>query len=148
MPKPLLMIYDLPAPFDILILIPQFISLAGIIWSLRYFSLYEFAGINQVLRWKNNSYNENELDEKLTLRIEGPYKYSRHPLYFFIIAFMLFRPAMNLFYLVFTICTTVYFYIGSIYEEKKLTEAFGERYKDYIKNVSRIIPFSFRRNRQ
>jgi len=146
MPKPLLMIYDLPAPFDIIILIPQFIALAGVIWSLRYFSLYEFAGINQVLRWKNNLYNENELDEKLTLRIEGPYKYSRHPLYFFIIAFMFFRPAMNLFYLVFTICTTVYFYIGSIYEEKKLAEAFGERYISYMRSVSRIIPFTFRRN--
>jgi protein-S-isoprenylcysteine O-methyltransferase Ste14 len=137
------MIYDLPNPFDIIILVPQFISLAGIIWSLKYFSLFEFAGISQVMRWKNNRYSENELDEKLTLRIEGPYKYSRHPLYFFIIAFMFFRPAMNLFYLVFTVCTAAYFYIGSVYEERKLTEVFGELYRDYIKTVPRIIPVSF-----
>jgi methanethiol S-methyltransferase len=141
MPKPYLVVYDLPNPFDLIILVPQFISLAGVLWSLRYFSLSEFIGVSQVIRWKNKEYNENDLDEKLTLRIEGPYKYSRHPLYFFIIAYLLFRPAMDLFYFVFFICISSYFYIGSIYEEKKLIETFGNEYRQYMKSVPRIIPF-------
>ncbi|HEX9739475.1 MAG TPA: hypothetical protein VGA29_01765, partial [Ignavibacteriaceae bacterium] len=67
LPKPDLIIYDLSYPYDIIILIPQFSSLAGIIWSLRYISTREFLGIEQMKRWINNQYNTNELDEKMTL---------------------------------------------------------------------------------
>jgi protein-S-isoprenylcysteine O-methyltransferase Ste14 len=141
MPKPYLLIYDLPNPYDLVVLIPQFLALAGIIWSFRYFSLSEFLGISQVIRWKKGFYKAEDLDEKMTLRIQGPYKYSRHPLYFFIISFLLFRPAMNLFGLIFLICATAYFYIGSVYEEKKLIEIFGEEYRLYKTEVPRIIPF-------
>jgi protein-S-isoprenylcysteine O-methyltransferase Ste14 len=48
---------------------------------------------------------------------------------------------MDLFYLTFFACIVVYFYIGSYYEEKKLTEHFGEIYPEYKKSVPRIFPF-------
>ena len=134
-------IYDLPHPFDLLILVPQFLSLAGLLWCLKFFSVKEFSGINQILRWKSGNYNINESDEQLTLRIEGPYKYSRHPVYFFSIIFLIFRPEMDLFYAGLLIAIISYFYIGSFYEERKLVEKFGERYIDYQKNTPRIFPF-------
>jgi protein-S-isoprenylcysteine O-methyltransferase Ste14 len=81
-----------------------------------------------------------ELDEEYTLRIEGPYRYTRHPLYFFSIIFLLFRPVMDLFYLTFFTCVVVYFYIGSYYEEKKLERLFGQQYTKYKKVVPRIFP--------
>ena len=139
-PHPNLIIYDLPYPYDFLILIPQFLSLAGIIWTLKYFSFKEFLGINQIFRWFNKEYNVNELDERLTLHIDGPYKFSRHPVYFFSIMFLTFRPEMDLFYLIMLICITAYFIIGSYYEEKKLVAKFGSLYIEYQKNVSRILP--------
>lgn len=134
-------IYDLPHPFDLLILIPQFLSLAGLLWCLKFFSIKEFLGINQIIRWKDRCYNINESDELLTLRIEGPYKYSRHPVYFFSILFLLFRPEMDLFYASLLIAIISYFYIGTFYEERKLVEKFGEIYIDYQKNTPRIFPF-------
>ncbi len=139
-----LYIYDLPRPFDLLILIPQFLSLAGLLWCLRFFSVKEFLGINQIFRWKERRYNINENDEQLTLRIEGPYKYSRHPAYFFSILFLLFRPEMNLSYISLLIAIISYFYIGTFYEERKLVEKFGEIYIDYQKRTPRIIPFKGR----
>lgn len=139
-PHPNLIIYDLAYPFDFLILVPQFLSLAGIIWTLKYFSIKEFLGINQIIRWLNKEYNVNELDEKLTLHIDGPYKFSRHPVYFFTIMFLLFRPEMDLFYLVMLICITAYFIVGSYYEEKKLIEKFGREYIEFQKSVPRILP--------
>ena len=142
-PHPKLIIYDLPFPFDFLILIPQFLSLAGILWTLKYFSLKEFLGINQIFRLFNKEYNVNELDEILTLHIDGPYKFSRHPIYFFTIIFLAFRPEMDLFYLVMLICIIVYFFIGSFYEEKKLVEKFGNDYLGYQKNVPRILPIRY-----
>lgn len=138
-PKPHIILYDLRYPFDLIILIPQFLSLAGLIWVFRYICFREFLGLDQLKRFFEKQYT-TELDEEFTLRIEGPYRFSRHPIYFFSITFLLFRPVMDLFYLTFFICTVAYFYIGSYYEEKKLVRQFGEVYENYKKEVPRIFP--------
>jgi protein-S-isoprenylcysteine O-methyltransferase Ste14 len=139
-PHPSTKIYRLNPPFDYLVLIPQFLSLIGIIWSFRYISSKEFLGLSQAERFINKEFSENELDEKMTFRIEGPYKYTRHPIYFFSILFLVFRAEMDLFYLTVVIVFITYFYIGSVYEEKKLVEVFGDVYQEYQKNVPRIFP--------
>lgn len=139
-PHSSIQIYKLNPPFDYLVLIPQLAAMAGMFWCFKYIRLKEFMGINQINRFFNNEYSENDLDEKYTLRIEGPYKYSRHPIYFFSIVFLLFRAEMNLFYLTMFISFTAYFYIGSYFEEKKLVRLFGDIYKDYQKKVPRIFP--------
>ncbi|MEO8398284.1 MAG: hypothetical protein ABI550_00570, partial [Ignavibacteriaceae bacterium] len=77
LPQPDIVIYDLPNPFDIAILIPQFLSLAGFFWTLKYFCVKEFLGINQIKRYFNNTYDIQQLDEQNTLNIAGPYKFSR-----------------------------------------------------------------------
>ena len=138
-PKPYIIIYSLPYPYDLLVLVPQILSLAGLFWAFRYICFKEFLGLDQIKRFFEKRYT-TELDEEFTLRIEGPYRYSRHPLYFFSITFLLFRPVMDLFYLTFFICIVVYFYIGSYYEEKKLVRQFGEVYEKYRKEVPRIFP--------
>jgi len=138
-PKPHVIIYDLPKPYDVLILIPQFTAFIGIFWSFKYICIREFLGINQIERYMQKRYS-SDLDEDLTLTIGGPYKYSRHPIYFFSIMFLLFRPTMDLFYLTFFLLIVAYFYIGSYYEEKKMVKSFGEIYTNYQKSVSQIFP--------
>jgi len=138
-PKPHIIIYDLQNPFDLVILIPQLLSLAGVFWVFRYICFKEFLGLDQIKRFIEKRYT-TELDEEFTLRIEGPYRYSRHPIYFFSITFLMFRPVMDLFYLTFFICIVAYFYIGCYYEEKKLVRQFGEVYENYKKEVPRIFP--------
>jgi methanethiol S-methyltransferase len=140
LPQPDITIYDLIKPYDFIILAFQFLSLLGLLWTFRYFSYKEFLGISQIARWYRRSYNLNDLDEKMTLKIKGPYKYMRHPVYFFSILFLVFRPYMDLTYLVLLIGSVVYFYVGSSYEEKKLIKIFGEDYKNYQKAVPRILP--------
>jgi hypothetical protein len=140
LPKPDFIIYDLNNPYDILILIPQFLSLAGIIWCFKYISTREFLGIEQVKRWFNNQYDVNELDEKMTFVIEGPYKYMRHPVLFFGGMFLILRPVMSLFYLTCLICIILYIYIGSFYEEKRLIQKFDRSYIEYQKKVPRFFP--------
>jgi protein-S-isoprenylcysteine O-methyltransferase Ste14 len=61
-------------------------------------------------------------------------------LYLFTITLFLFEPVMTLFKLLFVIWLIIYFYIGSFYEERRLTSELGERYISYQKNVSRIFP--------
>lgn len=138
-PKPYIIIYDLPNPYDLIVFVPQILSLAGVLWVFRYICFKEFLGLDQIKRFLEKRYTTG-LDEEFTLRIEGPYRYSRHPVYFFSITFLLFRPVMDLFYLTFFICIVAYFYIGSYYEEKKLVRQFGEVYENYKKEVPGIFP--------
>src|SRR5690606_20843790 len=140
MPKPNLIIYDLNPPYDLLVLIPQFAGLAGIFWTFRYICLKEFIGIQQIERWLKRNYNSEELDEHYTLRINGPYTFVRHPLYFFSMMILIFQPIMDLFYLTILIYIIAYFYIGSEYEEKKLIKIFNDDYIKYRETIPRLIP--------
>ena len=142
-PHPALQIYKLPPPYDYLVLVPQLFSLAGLVWCFKYVCFKEFIGLSQIDRYLKNEYSDNDLDENYTFRIDGPYKYSRHPIYFFSIIFLLFRAEMNLFYLTMFISFTAYFYIGSYYEEKKMVRMFGDDYRNYQREISRIFPVKF-----
>ncbi|GAB4145066.1 MAG: hypothetical protein Fur0015_12570 [Ignavibacteriales bacterium] len=142
-PKPDVMIYDLDYPIDIIILALQVFPIAGLIWSMRQNDLKEFLGINQIIRYLRNEYDYLELDEKSVFRKDGAYKYSRHPIYFFSIIFLLLRPSMDLFYLTFVLILTAYFFVGSIYEERKLISKFGNDYLVYREQVPRIFPKIF-----
>ena len=139
-PHPDITIYDLQNPYDLLILILQFLGFIGFFWSFKYLCVSEIVGIGQIKRWLRNEYDVEELDEKTTLNIRGPYKFVRHPIYFFSILFLAARPTMDLFYLITFICAVIYFYIGSIYEERKLVNEYGELYTQYQSIVPRILP--------
>lgn len=146
-PKPNVTIYDLQYPFDIITFALQVASLAGLYWATRLIDLKEFVGISQIERYLRDEYKTEDLDEKQTLRIEGAFKFVRHPVYFFSILFLGLRPTMDLFYLIMFVSVIIYFYVGSIYEEKKLIEKFGDEYREYQKNVPRLFPIKFRTNR-
>ena len=133
-------LYNLSNPYDLIILFFRLLSLIGFIWSARYFSLGEFIGWSQIKRFRAGNYDSNDLDESSTLRIEGPYENSRHPVYFFSIMFLVMRPVMTLTYFIIVVIFVVYFYIGSVFEEKRLIEKYGEAYTRYQKFVPRIIP--------
>lgn len=133
-------LYDLPNPYDLIILFFQVLSFVGLIWCAKYFSGSEFLGVAQIKRYLNGGYVESDLDEKSELRIEGPYKYSRHPVYFFSIMFLILRPIMGVTYLIIVVIFVTYFYVGAILEEKRLVEKFGEAYINYQKSVPRIFP--------
>ena len=145
-PKPDVIIYDLQFPFDIITFALQVLSLIGLIWTFSQFDSKEFLGISQIIRYFNGTYKEETLDEKQELKFDGAFKLSRHPVYLFSILFLGFRPQMSLFYLILFICCVVYFYVGSIYEEKKLVEVFGNEYREYQKRTARIFPFRLIKN--
>ncbi|KAF0142897.1 MAG: hypothetical protein FD122_163 [Stygiobacter sp.] len=145
-PKPDVIIYDLQFPFDIITFALQVLSLVGLIWAFSQFDSKEFLGISQIIRYFNGTYKAETLDEKQELKFDGAFKHSRHPVYLFSILFLGFRPQMSLFYLILFICSVVYFYVGSIYEEKKLVEVFGNEYREYQKRTPRIFPFRLIKN--
>ncbi len=140
-PKPDVVVYDLHYPFDMLTFALQVLSLFGLIWASMPINIKEFLGISQIEKYLAGNYNPVDLDEKLTLNTNGAFKLVRHPIYLFSILFLTFRPAMDLFYLTTLICIIIYFYVGSVYEERKLVEVFGNEYLNYQKNVPRLFPW-------
>ncbi len=140
LPKPDFLIYDLPYPFDFAIVFLQIIAGIFLIWTAKLINLKEFVGISQVIRFYKKEYSLDDLDEKLELRIEGPFKISRHPIYLFSTLFLILRPMMDFFYLIFLLNLIFYFYIGSYYEEMKLLTIFGSDYEEYQKSVPKIFP--------
>jgi protein-S-isoprenylcysteine O-methyltransferase Ste14 len=139
-PKPNYIIYDLTFPFDIIIVLLQIASGIALLWVIKYINVPEFLGITQIKRYSTETYSTKDLDEKMELRVDGPFKYSRHPIYLFSSLFLILRPTMDLFYLIFLTNMVLYFYIGSYFEEKKLLTIFGDVYKEYQQSVPKIFP--------
>ncbi len=139
-PKPDYVIYDLNFPFDIIIVLLQISSGIMLFRVFKSINSSEFLGFSQIKRFRKKNYNSNDLDEKMELRIDGFFKYTRHPIYLFSSLFLILRPTMDFFYLIFLINILLYFYIGSYFEEKKLLLIFGDKYKNYQKSVPRIFP--------
>ena len=121
-----------------LLLIIQAIGLIGLVISLLQIDLGRFLGISQLFAYLRGAPLPLP-DEKL--QTGGLYRFVRHPLYLFSILTIWPVTTMTQGYFGFCVGATLYFLIGSIYEERRLIRYFGQDYEDYRKRVSRIVPF-------
>ena len=77
--------------------------------------------------------------EDETLRIDGLHRYVRHPLYsgLFLI---LWGHAQTEFALATAIWASIYLVIGTVFEERRLIERYGEAYRDYRARTPAYVP--------
>lgn len=102
----------------------------------------EFLGLRQVSQYIRNNKMPEYLDEpqKGKLLQRGFYRYMRHPLYTFSMIVLISSPIMTVNLAFIAVLVGIYFYVGSFFEERSLTQRFGEDYVQYKKEVPRFVP--------
>jgi protein-S-isoprenylcysteine O-methyltransferase Ste14 len=131
-------IWKIAPPFSYMMIGIQLIGLAGLIMALWQTDIWDFAGLRQALHYLSGDEKSLAPPKLVT---SGVYRFVRHPLYFFSLLVLWFNPTMTSSSLIFASASTFYFWLGSIYEERKLLAFFGQAYRDYQKRVPRLIPF-------
>lgn len=116
-------------------IIGKFIVICGVLLvskAVQGYDLLEFSGLD---------FNKNQ--EKNEFKSDGLLKYMRHPIYFGILIFVwgMFIADASTRSLASAVAVTVYLFVGIYFEEKKLIEVFGEKYKRYQQDVPMLIPF-------
>ncbi|HRF98996.1 MAG TPA: NnrU family protein [Aggregatilineales bacterium] len=131
-------VWHVESPISILFLILQGIGVIGLLISVLQIDGGQFLGTSQAIAY----FTGKKLPlPKEPLSVKGVYAFVRHPLYLFSLMVIWFVPTMSEGYLGFCIGATLYFIIGSWYEEKRLIAYFGDEYRAYQKRVAWMIPF-------
>lgn len=73
--------------------------------------------------------------------IKGPYRWVRHPLYFFTLVMIWSRVELTTDRLLFNLLWSGWIYLGTVLEEKDLVIDFGGPYEHYQKQVPMLIPW-------
>lgn len=110
-------------------------ALLGLGVSFLQTGVLHFLGLAQLLA--------QQPGESGSLNVGGFYAWMRHPLYTFSLLFLWLTPAMTTNLLTAYLLFTLYFYLGSIFEERRLLAEFGDTYRDYQRRVPRLIPIRF-----
>lgn len=132
LPSPTL--YSFPAWLLVVTIPLQLVAALAAVVVLWQVDLLHFLGLRQLGNTAPASTTPPQL------YTQGAYAWVRHPLYFFSLIFLWLAPVLTLNLLAFNLASTLYFYIGSIFEERKLVAEFGEAYRQHQRQVPRLLP--------
>jgi hypothetical protein len=113
-------------------------SIALFIAGGKHYSMAQFLGIRQIKTGRANP----ALSEYDTFDTSGILSAIRHPWYTASLMFI-WAGDVSLSALLINIVISGYFVVGTILEERKLLREFGEKYREYQKNVSMFIPYKW-----
>ncbi|MEW6335056.1 MAG: isoprenylcysteine carboxylmethyltransferase family protein [Thermodesulfobacteriota bacterium] len=114
------------------------LAVIGFIWGARSLGSFDSFGL---IALKVHLCGRQLRPPEFVLR--GPYRWVRHPLYFFVILLIWSNPDLTVDRLLFNILWTLWIVVGTLLEERDLLAAFGERYRRYQKTVPMLIPWRF-----
>jgi methanethiol S-methyltransferase len=135
---PATVIWSVPLPWAWLMLGVQGVGLLGLLISLFYTNAFSFLGLRQVWRYLQGV---PDPDPPARFVSTGPYALVRHPLYLFSMLALWFTPVLTLNILLFNLLATLYFWLGSWHEERRLLAEFGRQYRHYQHKVPSFFPW-------
>ncbi len=131
-------LYVVPSPWRWLMVACQVLALTGLGIALLQTDPWHFLGLAQLFS------ERPQKESNGSLVVKGLYCWVRHPLYFFSLLFLWPTPVMTVNLLTAYLLFTLYFYVGSIHEERRLVAEFGQAYRAYQQQVPRLIPRPWR----
>jgi protein-S-isoprenylcysteine O-methyltransferase Ste14 len=116
-----------------------FSSILGFYWCFCTLGFFDAFGLSPIL---NNLRGKDPPPMPFVVR--GPYRWVRHPLYFFSMLLIWSCPDLSLDRLLYNILWSTWIIVGSVLEERDLVADFGEPYRDYQRKVPMLIPWRIR----
>lgn len=113
-----------------------FASLAGMMWGMYALHSFDVFGNQKILAHIRAAHVRD-----MPLAIQGPYRWVRHPLYFFTLLAIWSCPDLTVDRLLFNVLFTIWIVIGTLLEERDLVAEFRETYLDYQRRVPMLIPW-------
>jgi protein-S-isoprenylcysteine O-methyltransferase Ste14 len=113
------------------------LALIAFMVSLKYYDGSEFLGLRQLKA------QEKSIEDQEHLHLSPFHRYVRHPWYCFALILIWTRP-MDSLMLVSAVFMSLYFFIGSRLEEKKLVQYYGRVYEHYISKVPGLFPLPWK----
>ena len=118
-------------------------AVCGFVWgvyALRTFDPFGVRPIRDHLRGASNQSLASPLSAG-DLVVRGPYRLVRHRLYSCIIVLLWADPQMNASRLLFAVMWTAWIYAGTLMEERDLMAEFGDKYRQYRRQVPMLAPW-------
>ena len=125
-------VYAIPVPWRWLSLAGQSLSLLALGWTVLQTGPLHFAGLAQLFA--------REPSDDGPIQFKGLYAHVRHPLYLLSMILLWLVPEMTINRIATNVLASLYFVIGSTFEERKLLRQYGEAYAHYQRHVPRLIP--------
>ena len=118
---------------DFIITASRWVGIGIVLAALTQYDLGRFGGLTQIRQgWEPTS------DEE-PLHVTGMHRYVRHPLYLGVYLF-LWGGAVDEFGLQTALWGSLYLFVGTWFEERRLIECYGRIYIEYRENVPAIFP--------
>jgi protein-S-isoprenylcysteine O-methyltransferase Ste14 len=130
-------LYTLPSPWLWLAVSAQMVALAGAAYCASLTDGLHFLGLRQMAQ------PEPGACTRRILVLAGPYRWVRHPIYLFGLIFMWLTPQMTVNRLALFTVLSLYIYVATQFEERRLAQEFGAAYLLYQQCVPRLVPTPF-----
>jgi protein-S-isoprenylcysteine O-methyltransferase Ste14 len=123
-------LYRVAWPWAGVLLLGQATAVVLLLLGLRQTDVWHFLGLRQLGAGSRAS----------RLVVSGLYQWVRHPLYTAGLILLWLTPIMTSSLLAFNVGMTIYIWVGSRFEERRLEREFGQAYRDYRQHVPALIP--------
>jgi protein-S-isoprenylcysteine O-methyltransferase Ste14 len=115
------------------------LSLLAFLWGTRSLGPFDGLGLRAIRR-----YIRGRESREPGFVVRGPYRWVRHPLYFFVLVLFWTYPVLTADRLLFNFLWTAWVVIGTVLEERDLVAVFGEPYREYQRRVPMLLPYRAR----
>lgn len=140
-------LYRVPAPWSWLMYLGQALFALMGLAAVRVVGMPWMAGVAEAKELLDEQSTRPEPEAQgpppesaRTMKIEGPFKYTRHPINWSPLGIFLLFPKMTLKGAVMVALSAVYLIIGSVHEETRLLDRYGGAYLRYQREVPFLFP--------